>query len=61
MALVAAIIAAEKTLPWRHVAVYGTGALLLGLGLLMLAAPDAIPGLTTPGDQPMPPMEPMGS
>jgi predicted metal-binding membrane protein len=61
MAFVAAIIAAEKTLPWRRVAIYGTGVLLLGLGLLLFAAPDAIPGLMTPGDQPMPHMEQMGS
>ena len=61
MAFVAALIAAEKTLPWRRVAVYGTGVLLLALGLLLLVAPDAIPGLTTPADQPMPYMPPMGS
>jgi hypothetical protein len=28
---------------------YGTAALLLVLGVLLLAAPDAIPGLTLPG------------
>ena len=61
MAFVAALIAAEKTLPWRRVAIYGTGVLLLALGLLLFVAPDAIPGLTTPGDQPMPRMQPMGS
>src|SRR4051812_28057791 len=48
MAFVAALIAAEKTLPWRRVATYGTAAILLGLGLLVLAAPDALPGLTLP-------------
>jgi predicted metal-binding membrane protein len=53
MAFVAALIAAEKTLPWRRVAVYGTGVLLLALGLLLFAVPDAIPGLTTPGHHPM--------
>jgi predicted metal-binding membrane protein len=61
MAFVAALIAAEKTLPWRRVAIYGTGVLLLALGLLLIAAPDAIPGLTTPADHPMPHLEPMGS
>ena len=61
MAVVAALIAAEKTLLWRRVAVYGTGVLLLALGLLLLAAPDAIPGLTTPGDHPMLQMQQMGS
>jgi predicted metal-binding membrane protein len=49
MALIAALIAVEKTLPWRRVAVYGTTAILLVLGILLLAAPDAIPGLTLPG------------
>jgi predicted metal-binding membrane protein len=50
MALVAALIAIEKTLPWKRAATYGTAAVLLVLGALLLAAPDAIPGLTVPGD-----------
>jgi predicted metal-binding membrane protein len=49
MAFVAALIAAEKTLPWRRTATWGTAALLLALGVLLVAAPDAIPGLTIPG------------
>jgi predicted metal-binding membrane protein len=49
MAFVAALIAAEKTLPWGRVVTYGTAAILLALGVLMVAAPDAIPGLTIPG------------
>ena len=49
MAFVAALIAAEKTLPWRRAATYGTAALLLVLGVLLLVAPEAIPGLTIPG------------
>jgi predicted metal-binding membrane protein len=49
MAFVAALIAAEKLVPWRRVGTFGTAALLLALGVLMLAAPDAIPGLTIPG------------
>jgi predicted metal-binding membrane protein len=49
MAFVAALIAAEKTLPWGRVVTYGTAAILLGLGVLLIAAPDAIPGLTIPG------------
>lgn len=48
MALVAGLIAAEKLVPWRRVATYGTVTLLLGLGVLLLAAPEAIPGLTVP-------------
>jgi predicted metal-binding membrane protein len=63
MAVVAGLIAVEKTLPWRRVATYGTAAVLLTLGVLLLAAPDAIPALTVPGGDPMneQPMEPMGS
>jgi predicted metal-binding membrane protein len=49
MAFVAALIAIEKLLPWRRVATFGTAAVLLALGVLMLAAPDAVPGLTIPG------------
>lgn len=60
MAFVAGLIAIEKTVPWRRAAVYGTAAILLGLGVLVLVAPDAIPALTTPGTNPMPQME-MGS
>jgi predicted metal-binding membrane protein len=48
MALVAAIIAAEKLLPWGREAVYATSALLLVLGVVLLVAPDALPGLTIP-------------
>jgi predicted metal-binding membrane protein len=49
MALVAGLIAAEKLLPWRAVATVGTATVLGVLGVLLLAAPDAIPGLTVPG------------
>jgi len=48
MAFVAGLIAVEKIVPWRRVATWGTAGLLLGLGVLMLAAPSAIPGLTIP-------------
>ena len=61
MAFVAALIAAEKTVPWRRVATYGTAAILLGLGVLVLVAPAAIPAFTIPGHTAMPQMEPMGS
>jgi predicted metal-binding membrane protein len=53
MAFVAGLIAIEKTLPWRRVATYGTTAILLVLGVLLLVAPDMIPSLTIPGG-PMP-------
>jgi predicted metal-binding membrane protein len=55
MAVVAGLIATEKTLPWRRVATYGTAAVLLALGVLVLAAPDAIPGLTIPASGSMAP------
>jgi len=61
MAFVAALIALEKTLPWRRVATYTTAGLLLALGLLLLVAPDAVPALTIPADESMPAMDPMGS
>ena len=48
MAFVAGLIAVEKIVPWRRVATWGTAGVLLGLGVLMLAAPSAIPGLTIP-------------
>jgi len=49
MAFVAGLIAVEKVVPWRSLATYGVTAILALLGFLMLAAPDAIPGLTIPG------------
>jgi len=49
MAFIAALIALEKILPWGRAATYGTAALLIVLGVLLVAAPDAIPGLTVPG------------
>lgn len=61
MALVAALIAIEKVLPWRRTATYTTVAVLLTLGVLLLTAPDAIPGLTIPTGNPMQDMAPMGS
>jgi predicted metal-binding membrane protein len=61
MAFVAALIAAEKTLPWRRVATYTTAGLLLALGLLLLVAPDAVPALTIPAGEPMQGMDLMGS
>jgi predicted metal-binding membrane protein len=54
MAFVAALIAVEKTLPWRRTATWGTAAILLSLAALLITAPDAIPGLTIPTAHPMP-------
>jgi predicted metal-binding membrane protein len=59
MAFVAAMIAVEKTLPWRRVVTYGTAAILLALGVLMVAAPRAIPGLTIPDEGSTSDMSPM--
>lgn len=61
MAVVAGLIAFEKTVPWRRIASYGTAAVLLALGLLVLTEPGALPGLTTPGHTPMQQMMPTGS
>jgi predicted metal-binding membrane protein len=56
MALVAGVITVEKTVPAPRVATYGTTALLLVLGVLLLVDPGAIPGLTVPPGHPMPSM-----
>jgi predicted metal-binding membrane protein len=61
MAVVAGIIATEKTLPWRRTATFGTALVLVVLGVLVLVAPDALPALRVPGGDPMPEMGPMGS
>jgi len=50
MAFVAALIALEKTLPWGRSITYATALLLLVLGVVLIAAPDAVPGLIVPGD-----------
>jgi predicted metal-binding membrane protein len=59
MAIVAGLIAIEKTVPWRRTATYGTAGVLLVVGLLLLLAPDVIPGLTIPGSGPVSGMNPM--
>jgi predicted metal-binding membrane protein len=53
MAFIAILITIEKTAPWRSVVTYGTAALLVALGVLVLVAPTAVPGLTIPGMQDM--------
>ena len=58
MAFVSALIAAEKLLPWGRAATYGTAAILLTLGILIVAVPDLIPGLTIPAEHPMGSMTP---
>jgi hypothetical protein len=49
MALVAALIALEKTVPWRRVATWGVAAVLLALAVVVLAVPNDVPGLVVPG------------
>jgi predicted metal-binding membrane protein len=56
MAFIAALIAVEKMLPWRRVVTWGTAAVLVVLGLLVLLMPDVVPGLTVPGEGSMPMM-----
>jgi predicted metal-binding membrane protein len=43
MAIVAGLIAIEKTLPWRRVATNGTAAALPSLGVLILGSPHTVP------------------
>jgi predicted metal-binding membrane protein len=59
MAVVAGLIAVEKTLPWRRLATYGVAGLLVALGVLLLLNPHAIPGLTIPDGGSMSQMSPM--
>lgn len=59
MAVIAALITIEKTLPWRRPATWGTAVLLLLLAVVVIAAPHSLPGLTIPGG-PHHPMRGMG-
>ena len=49
MAVVAAFITAEKTIPWRRPVVWGTTAILLALAVMVAVAPHSVPGLVVPG------------
>jgi predicted metal-binding membrane protein len=60
MALIAALIAAEKLLPWRDVANRGIALILLVLGLAVALTPESVPGLTVPASpEAMPAMSSM--
>jgi predicted metal-binding membrane protein len=48
MALIAALITIEKTLPWRRVVTWGTAAVLLLLAVGVMVAPHQVPGLVVP-------------
>jgi predicted metal-binding membrane protein len=49
MALIAALIVLEKTLPWHRAVTWGTAAVLLMLAAALLATPGSVPGLVVPG------------
>jgi predicted metal-binding membrane protein len=49
MVVVAALIAAERLLPWRTPAVYAVAAVLAVLGLWLAIDRGSLPGLTVPG------------
>jgi hypothetical protein len=44
---------AEKLLPRHRTVTYGTAVVLAVLGVLVVVAPDVIPGLTVPAGAPM--------
>jgi predicted metal-binding membrane protein len=49
MVLVAALIAAEKLLPWKATTSGGIAVLLAALAVAVAVTPEDVPGLTTPG------------
>jgi predicted metal-binding membrane protein len=49
MAVVAALIAAERLLTWRAPAVYGVAVVLAALAVWIAVAPGTLPGFTVPG------------
>jgi len=49
MALVAGLIAFEKVFPWRRAVTWVSAGVLLTLAVLLVAAPEALPGLVVPG------------
>jgi predicted metal-binding membrane protein len=48
MAVVAALIALEKTVPWGRAATWSTAAVLLVLATAVVAVPRDVPGLVVP-------------
>jgi predicted metal-binding membrane protein len=49
MIVVAALVAAEKLLPWDRAAITATAVFIAALGLAVALAPGQVPGLTIPG------------
>ncbi len=60
MALIAALVALEKTSPWPLAARIATATVLAVLAVGILAAPHQVPGLVVPGSTSMHAMEAMG-
>ena len=52
MAFIAALIALEKTAPWRRVAVWISAGILIVLAVAVVATPRNVPGLVIPGGAP---------
>jgi predicted metal-binding membrane protein len=48
MALIAALITLEKTIPWRRAATWGTAGVLIALAIIVVAVPRDLPGLVVP-------------
>ena len=61
MAVIAGVVAIEKTLPWGRSASRLTAVALLVIGVMVLVVPSAIPGLTIPHGGGMSTMSGMGS
>jgi predicted metal-binding membrane protein len=60
MALIASLVAFEKTGPWPRAAKLATACVLAVLAAGVLAVPGHVPGLVVPGSAPMPGMSAMG-
>jgi predicted metal-binding membrane protein len=61
MAFVAALIAAERLLPWKAPAVRAIAVVLAVLGIAVAFAPEQVPGLTIPGTPDATPAMTMGA
>jgi len=61
MAFVAALIAAERLLPWKAPAVRAIAVVLAVLGIAVAFAPERVPGLTIPGTPDAMPTMTMGA
>jgi predicted metal-binding membrane protein len=60
MALIAALVALEKTCPWPLAARLATASVLAVVAIGILAAPHHVPGLVVPGSEGMHAMKAMG-